>query len=187
MPLLCEKTSLPGVLLFKPDIFADDRGSFRETFHAAKYRELGLEAVFVQDNFSRSKRDVLRGLHYQLRHPQGKLVAAMQGAIFDVAVDIRVGSPTFGRWMGQVLSDENGFQLFIPAGFAHGFCVLSDIADVLYKCTDYYVREDDCGLRWSDPGLTINWPVKSPILSAKDEQLPIIQQLTPDKLPRVSS
>jgi dTDP-4-dehydrorhamnose 3,5-epimerase len=165
-------TALPGVLICALHVFRDPRGFFAETFHERKYREGGVAGPFVQDNFSHSAQGTLRGLHYQCRHPQAKLVTAMRGAIYDVAVDIRRGSPTFGRWVGTILSRENARQLYIPAGFAHGFCVLSEEADVVYKCTDFYDPADDFGLAWNDPELAIEWPVAHPTLSKKDAALP---------------
>lgn len=168
------QTGLPGVLLIEPDVFRDARGFFLETFHARKYREGGIPYDFVQDNHSRSQRGTLRGLHAQLRRPQGKLVRAVKGEIFDVAVDIRKGSPTFGKWVGATLSEENFRQLFIPPGFAHGFCVLSEIAEVEYKCTDFYDKADEIGVLWSSAG--IDWPVKEPLLSPKDAALPRLDQ-----------
>ncbi|MBF0235229.1 MAG: dTDP-4-dehydrorhamnose 3,5-epimerase [Desulfamplus sp.] len=148
---------LDGVLLVEPDVFADSRGFFLETWHQDRYQSYGIDVNFVQDNHSRSKKGVIRGLHYQLQNPQAKLVYAVRGTIFDVAVDIRRGSPTFGKWAGAILSDENRCQLFIPAGFAHGFSVLSDIADVTYKCSDIYTPGDEYGIIYSDPDLNIDW------------------------------
>jgi len=176
-------TSLEGVLLIEPNVFEDQRGFFLETYHQRKYQEAGISQPFVQDNHSHSVRGVLRGLHYQLQHPQGKLIWVAQGAIFDVAVDIRQGSPTFGQWLGIHLTSENHRQIFIPEGFAHGFCVLSEQADVIYKCTALYAPDDEYGLRWDDPKLAIRWPVQKPILSAKDAQLPTLSELDKDKLP----
>lgn len=165
------ETSLPGVLLVEPRVFGDERGFFVETFNTRAMSESGIPPVFVQDNHSRSTRGVLRGLHYQLDGPQGKLVHAARGRIFDVAVDIRVGSPHFGRWYGAELDDENLFSLWIPPGFAHGFCVLSDVADVIYKCTALFDPADDRGVAWNDPQIAIDWPVKDPIVSTKDRSL----------------
>ncbi len=176
MKLEVNQGKLSGVLIFQPPVFRDDRGFFQETHHNEKYREAGIAAPFVQDNFSFSKQGVLRGLHYQEQHPQGKLVYAIAGAIFDVAVDIRPGSPTFGQWEGYLLNDENRHQLFIPAGFAHGFVVLSETAAVMYKCTDLYRPEDDRGIIWNDPEIGIDWPVESPLLSPKDAALPSLAQ-----------
>jgi dTDP-4-dehydrorhamnose 3,5-epimerase len=170
-------TALPDVLVVEPDVFRDARGFFLETFHDRKYREGGIPYAFVQDNHSRSVRGTLRGLHAQRTRPQGKLVRAVRGEIFDVAVDLRKGSPSFGKWASALLSEENFRQIFIPPGFAHGFCVLSEIADVEYKCTELYVREDDMGIRWDDPDLAIGWPFRAPLLSAKDAALPGLQEV----------
>lgn len=183
MSISYEETTLPGVVLYKPRVFRDDRGFFMETFHASRYREAGLTQEFVQDNYSHSCRGTLRGLHYQLGHAQGKLVSVIWGTIFDVAVDIRRGSPTFGQWVGQTLSDENRYQLYIPKGFAHGFCVISEKADVMYKCTDVYSPADEHGVRWNDPDIGIRWPDVNPILSAKDGELPFLQEAPLDDLP----
>lgn len=166
------ETPLPGVLILEGVAFADDRGFFTETFNAGRFESLGLDLQFVQDNHSFSKQNVLRGLHYQEPNPQGKLVRAVTGSIFDVAVDIRVGSPTFGRWFGTELSVENRRQLWVPPGFAHGFCVLSPAADVIYKCTALYDPPSDRGIVWNDPDVGIEWPVASPLLSPKDEKAP---------------
>jgi dTDP-4-dehydrorhamnose 3,5-epimerase len=162
------ETSLPGVLIIESQIFRDDRGFFLETFSAGKLKGSGIPESFVQDNHSRSTRGVLRGLHYQLDNPQGKLVHVTRGRIFDVAVDIRRGSPTFAKWFGTELDDENLHSMWIPEGFAHGFCVLSDIADVIYKCTAPYVAADDRGILWNDPMIGINWPIDDVLLSPKD-------------------
>ncbi|HEX2164726.1 MAG TPA: dTDP-4-dehydrorhamnose 3,5-epimerase [Thermoanaerobaculia bacterium] len=162
------ETPLPGVLVVEPDVHRDDRGFFLETYHREKYRQGGLDADFVQDNHSRSVARTLRGLHAQLRRPQGKLVRALRGEIFDVAVDIRRGSPTFGRWFGETLSDDNFKQLWIPPGFAHGFCVLSEIAEVEYKCTALYDRADELAIAWNDAEIGVEWPVEEPLLSEKD-------------------
>ena len=169
------QTDLAGVLLLEPDVFRDPRGHFLETFHERKYRETGIPYSFVQDNQSRSGRRTLRGLHAQLRRPQGKLIRVLQGEIFDVAVDIRPGSPTFGKWVGARLTEEGFRQMFIPPGFAHGFCVLSDIAEVEYKCSDFYDRADEIGARWDSAG--IEWPIKDPLLSPKDAALPTLLEL----------
>ena len=164
------RTDIPDVLLLEPSIFRDERGSFVESWNARTFRNVVQSDVeFVQDNESRSARSVLRGLHYQIKQPQGKLIHVPRGRIFDVAVDLRKSSPTFGRWLGLELSEDNHRQLWIPPGFAHGFFVLSDIADVLYKTTDYYAPEHERCVIWNDPTLAINWPVKGePVLSAKD-------------------
>ena len=158
----------PEVLLIEPDVFSDARGFFMETFHAAKFTQQGLPEVFLQDNHSRSVRGVLRGLHYQLQHPQGKLVRVVTGEVFDVAVDIRKGSPMFGKWVGAVLSEANQRQMYVPPGFAHGFCTLSEQADFLYKCTDLYAPGDEYGIAWDDPDLAIEWPQLDYLLSDKD-------------------
>ena len=171
-----EKTTPQGVILCVPDVFRDARGFFMECYHAAKYVEAGVRAVFVQDNRSCSSKGVLRGLHYQLNKPQAKLVMCTRGEIYDVAVDVRRGSPTFGQWAGAVLSEENCVQLFIPEGFAHGFCVLSETAEILYKCSEFYDPRDDRGILWSDPDLKIEWPERMPVLSAKDLALPILSR-----------
>ena len=161
-------TRLEDVLLIEPDVHGDARGFFMESWHRKKFAEQGLDVEFVQDNHSRSAKGVLRGLHYQLRQPQGKLVRVVTGAVFDVAVDIRKGSPTFGQWVGAQLSEENQRQLYVPPGFAHGFCVLSDRADFLYKCTDYYAPGDEYGVCWNDPAIGISWPGEKFALSEKD-------------------
>jgi dTDP-4-dehydrorhamnose 3,5-epimerase len=165
---------IPEVLVFEPKVFGDDRGFFFESFNQRRFEELVGERIsFVQDNHSRSQRGVLRGLHYQIQHPQGKLVRVAHGEIFDVAVDIRKSSPTFGMWVGDILSDANRKQLWVPAGFAHGFLVLSESADVLYKTTDFYYQEYDRGIKWDDPTLAIEWPkVDEVLLSDKDSRAP---------------
>ncbi len=159
---------LPNLLVISPDVFKDERGFFLETWQKKKYQKIGVSLDFVQDNWSRSTKGVLRGLHYQEKYPQGKLVSVRRGAIFDVAVDIRESSPTFGQWHGEILSDENLLQMYIPPGFAHGFCVLSEVADFNYKCTEYYNADDEDGIIWNDPSINIKWPIVSPITSQKD-------------------
>lgn len=169
---------LPGVVVFSPDIFSDHRGFFLESYNLDKYKPfLSENAEFVQDNHSRSAGGVLRGLHYQINQPQGKLVRAVEGAIFDVAVDIRKGSPNFGGWFGVELSAENKKQLWVPPDFAHGFLVLTNHAQVLYKATDYYAPEYERGIRWDDPDIGINWPgmISAPLLSQKDKQAPFFR------------
>lgn len=161
-------TDLPGVIVVEPRVFRDDRGFFLETYRADRYREGGIDATFVQDNHSRSARGTLRGLHAQWEHPQGKLLRVIEGEIFDVAVDIRRGSPTFGKWVGVTLSAENFRQIYVPVGFAHGFCVTSDVAQVEYKCTDIYDPEHEIRVLWSDPEIGIEWPIADPLLSPKD-------------------
>jgi dTDP-4-dehydrorhamnose 3,5-epimerase len=166
------------VLVIEPKIIGDERGFFLEAFHAERYRErAGIAATFVQDNHSRSKRGVLRGLHFQRKHPQGKLVRAARGETFDVAVDVDPTSPTFGRWVGTTLSDTNHRQLWIPPGYAHGFVVLSELADVEYKCTDYHYAEWEAGVIWNDRDLGIAWPIENPTLSEKDRRLPKLAEL----------
>jgi dTDP-4-dehydrorhamnose 3,5-epimerase len=171
------ETSLPGVILVEPRVFGDSRGYFFESFHAARYAEAGIPNHFVQDNLSRSVKGTLRGLHFQDPHPQGKLVYCVRGAVFDVAVDIRQGSATFGAWFGAELSEENHRQMWVPPGFAHGFCVLSESADFFYKCTDLYHPEHDRGVAWDDPDIGVKWPMESPILSEKDRRLPRLRDL----------
>jgi len=178
MALNIKSLDLPGVYIIEPACFEDLRGFFLETFHQQKYEAAGIDRPFVQDNQSHSKQGVLRGLHYQLKHPQGKLIYVVNGAIFDVAVDIRAGSPTFGKWTGAELSSDNKRQIYIPEGFAHGFVVLSKSADVIYKCTDLYAPGDEYGILWSDPEIGINWPVQNPILSQKDLENPGLNQIS---------
>jgi len=163
------ETELNGVTLIEHDVFEDQRGFFFELYHARKYHDGGILPRFVQDNFSGSVRGVLRGLHYQVKNPQGKLIVVVYGAIFDVALDVRRGSPTFGKWHGVELSADKKRQLYVPPGFAHGFCVLSETAGVVYKCTDFYSAEDDRGIIWNDQAIGISWPVENPLLSLKDQ------------------
>jgi len=169
--------ALPDVILVEPDVHRDARGFFLESYHLEKYRAGGVPGPFVQDNHSRSVRGTLRGLHAQRRRPQGKLVRAVDGEMFDVAVDIRRGGATFGRWVGVRLSGENFQQLYIPPGFAHGFCVLSAVVHVEYKCTDFYDAADEIGLAWNDPDIGIEWPIRDPIISDKDRNLPRLREL----------
>jgi dTDP-4-dehydrorhamnose 3,5-epimerase len=171
------RLDLPGVILVMPDVHPDERGFFLETYHRDKYAGGGIPETFVQDNQSFSHARVLRGLHAQLQYPQGKLVRAITGAIFDVAVDIRPGSPTFGRWVGETLSEENARQLYVPPGFAHGFCVLSATANVQYKCTDVYRPGDEIGVVWNDPEIGIAWPVADPVLNEKDRKAPRLAEI----------
>ncbi len=165
-------TELPGVILIEPRVFADDRGFFMETYNAALFRDAGLPQHFVQDNHSQSKRGVLRGLHYQEPNPQGKLIRCTRGAIFDVAVDIRRGSPSFGKWLGMELTEENKRMLWVPPGFAHGFASLTDDSDVLYKCTSLYDGPSDRSILWNDPEIGIRWPLTDALLSPKDAAAP---------------
>jgi dTDP-4-dehydrorhamnose 3,5-epimerase len=162
-------TAIPEVVLVEPDVFGDDRGFFLETYQRVKYGAAGLPEEFVQDNHSYSVRSTLRGLHAQVRRPQGKLLRVVLGEILDVAVDIRPGSPTFGHWVSAVLSGANHHQLWVPPGFAHGFCVTSDSAHVLYKCTTLYDRDDEIAIAWNDPAIGVVWPTDSPLLSARDQ------------------
>jgi dTDP-4-dehydrorhamnose 3,5-epimerase len=170
---------LSEVLIIEPDVYSDSRGFFLETYHARRYQESGIEGPFVQDNHSRSVAGTLRGLHLQVGRPQGKLVRVVLGAIFDVAVDVRRGSPTFGRWVGITLSAENFKQCYIPGGFAHGFCVLSPVAEVEYKCTDLYEPVSEIGIAWNDPVLAIAWPITDPLLSARDCSHPTLAEAGP--------
>jgi dTDP-4-dehydrorhamnose 3,5-epimerase len=171
------RLDLDGVILVAPDVFHDERGFFLETYHRDKYAAGGIPETFVQDNQSFSYSGVLRGLHAQLRHPQGKLVRAIVGEIFDVAVDIRPDSPTFGKWVGATLSAENAHQLYVPPGFAHGFCVLSETAHVQYKCTDVYRPGDEIGIVWNDPEIGVDWPVRDPRVNEKDGQAPRLAEI----------
>jgi dTDP-4-dehydrorhamnose 3,5-epimerase len=175
-------TALPGVLLVEPTVHRDPRGFFLETYHSEKYAGAGIAAAFVQDNHSRSEGPILRGLHAQQRRPQGKLVRAVEGAVFDVAVDIRRGSPTFKRWVGYELSAENFRQLWIPEGFAHGFCVIAGPVQVEYKCTALYDRDDELAIAWNDPEIGIEWPIATPLLSARDAAAPPLASLL-ERLP----
>lgn len=177
------KTDLPGVVILEPRVFTDVRGSFMETWHQTRYHELGLSAQFVQDNVSFSIHATLRGLHFQHPKDQGKLIQVLHGEVFDVAVDIRVGSPTFGKWVGVTLSGDNHRQLYISEGFAHGFCVTSDVAAVLYKCTAFYAPEAEGIVRWNDPRLAIAWPIKNPLLSPKDATALVLDEVTRERLP----
>lgn len=184
MSVVCAPTSIPGVLLFTPQVHGDARGFFLQTYQAQEYAVAGLDRVFVQDNLSRSRRDTVRGLHYQLRYPQAKLVSVMRGAVLDVAVDIRRGSPTFGKFVVAELSEDNRRQLYIPEGFAHGFRVLSESADFFYKCTDHYAPGDEYGVQWNDPALAIPWgDLSTPVVSPKDQQLPRLAEVPPENLP----
>lgn len=173
---------LAGLLIFEPRVFGDERGFFMESWNRRRYLEQGLDADFVQDNFSLSRRGALRGLHFQNPHPQGKLVSVLQGEVFDVAVDIRRSSPTFGRWHALRLSGDNKRQFFIPPGFAHGFVVLTETALFHYKCTAYYSPNDEMTLRWDDPDIGIEWPVRGPLLSAKDAHAPRLRDLPAERL-----
>ena len=173
---------LQGLLIIEPDVFGDNRGYFMESWNRQRYREAGIASDFVQDNFSLSRRGTLRGLHFQNPLAQGKLVSVLQGEVFDVGVDIRRGSPTFGRWFGMTLSAENKRQFYLPPGFAHGFLVLSEMTLFHYKCTDYYSPKDEQGFRWDDPAVGIKWPAENPILSKRDAAAPRLSAVPPEKL-----
>jgi len=175
--LKVEKTELPGVVLISSEFFEDDRGFFMETYNRDVFIEHGLPSEFVQDNHSRSAKGVLRGLHYQYPQWQGKLVRVISGEIYDVAVDIRKDSPHYGKWVGKYLNVDNKLQLYIPPGYAHGFCVVSEYADVVYKCTTAYKSQDDAGIKWDDPDIGVNWPVKSPLVSQKDQNAPKLSEI----------
>lgn len=173
---------LPGVVVVEPEVFGDPRGFFLETWNQRRYRAAGIDAVFVQDNISVSRRGTLRGLHFQNPSPQAKLVSVLQGEVFDVVVDIRHSSPAFRQWQGVHLSAENKRQVFIPLGFAHGFQVLSERAMFHYKCTDFYSPKDELAIRWNDPALRIDWPIREPLLSEKDARAPLLSDLPPNRL-----
>ena len=176
-------TDLPGCCIVEPAVFGDARGFFYESFNAEKFAGLGIHARFVQSNVSRSAKGVLRGLHYQWPKPQGKLVGVLEGEVYDVAVDIRRGSPTFGRWAAAMLTADNKRQFWIPEGFAHGFCVVSEFATFVYQCTALYDRTCDAGIRWNDAQLAIDWPVAEPLLSDKDQAAPFLSEVPAERLP----
>jgi dTDP-4-dehydrorhamnose 3,5-epimerase len=176
MPFIFNRLSIPEIIIIEPKLFGDERGFFMETYKHSDFAEAGIKENFVQDNYSRSARGVLRGLHYQKNpHAQGKLVQCLRGSIYDVAVDIRKGSPTFGRWVKAELSEENNLMLYVPPGFAHGFAVRSEAADVVYKCTKEYFPESDRGIIWNDPDINITWPLDNPVVSAKDMRHPLLK------------
>jgi dTDP-4-dehydrorhamnose 3,5-epimerase len=177
------QTSLPGAVVIEPQVFGDARGFFYESYNKAKYVAAGIASDFVQSNVSRSSKGVLRGLHYQWPNPQGKLVSVLDGEVYDVAVDIRRGSPTFGQWAGVMLTAENHRHFWIPEGFAHGFCVLSDHATFSYQCTALYDAKADAGVRWNDASLGIDWPISAPQLSEKDTKAPLLADVPTDRLP----
>ena len=179
--MLVTETDLPGVLVIEPKIFGDERGFFMETFQAERYAEADIPAQFVQDNLSFSRYGILRGLHFQDPHPQGKLAYVLQGSVFDVIVDVRTDSPTFGRWLGMELNADTKQQIWVPPGFAHGFCVTSESALFAYKCTDYYYPDYEMTIRWDDPDIGIEWPVQEPILSAKDAAASSIARIFEDR------
>lgn len=178
------ETKIPGVYLIRPEVYEDARGFFLESYHQAKLEKCGIRELFVQDNHSKSRKNTLRGLHYQLKHPQAKLCRVVQGEVLDVAVDIRVGSPYFGRWVSAILSAENKQQILIPRGFAHGFAVLSETAEFLYKCTDFYFPEDEHGVLWNDPDLGILWGVAEPVISKKDAANTRLRNISAEFLPQ---
>ena len=177
------QTSIPDVLIVEPKIYTDRRGFFFENYSLERYRQAGIDTTFVQDNISSSEQGVLRGLHFQNPNPQGKLVYVLEGKVFDVAVDIRKGSPTYGKWTGHTLTDNNKYQLWIPPGFAHGFYVMSESALFCYKCTDYYNADADISIAWNDSVIGINWPTNQPILSNKDKDCPMLEEISDDLLP----
>lgn len=186
------QTSLPGVVIIEPRVFEDARGFFLESYHQERFAALGIDGPFVQDNHARSTRGTLRGLHYQLAQPQGKLCRVVQGEVFDVAVDIRPGSPTFGQWTGAVLSDQNKRQIWVPRGFAHGYMVLSESADFLYKCDDFYQPNDQYSVAWDDPQIGITWPLNGLtqndlVLAEKDRSAPLLKDVPLESLPRFAT
>ena len=180
-----ERVAIPGIVVIEPKVFSDERGSFFETFHPDRYAEAGIDIGHGQDNRSISEKAVLRGLHYQVRHPQGHLVTLTRGTIFDVGVDLRRNSPTFGQAFSTILTADPPRQIFHPPGIAHGFCVLSDVAEIWYKCTERYFADDEGGLLWSDPDLAIDWPLKSPIVSSRDASYPRLKDIAADRLPHI--
>lgn len=181
------ETNLPGVFELQPKIIADARGFFMETYHSAQFADLGISDIFVQDNHSRSTRGALRGLHYQLHHPQAKVCRVVEGEALDVAVDIRLGSPTFGKWTSVILSAKKHNQIYIPAGFAHGFLALTDPVQLLYKCSALYALADEHGILWNDPELNISWGVANPLISAKDAKYSKLAEIPREFLPRYSA
>jgi dTDP-4-dehydrorhamnose 3,5-epimerase len=182
-----KQTGLGGLLLIEPRCFRDERGFFLESFHAERYRENGIADTFVQDNHSRSHHGVLRGLHFQVRRPQAQIVTVMRGRIFDVAVDLRPESTTFGRWHGEELHEDGPRQIYMAPGFAHGFCVLSDFADLHYKVSEIYDHADEGGLVWNDPDLAIRWPIGNPVVSARDRTYPRLRELKRECLPHAAA
>jgi dTDP-4-dehydrorhamnose 3,5-epimerase len=176
-------TPIRGILRIRPDVHGDERGFFLEGFHAKKFAALGIPQLFVQDNHSRSAKGVLRGLHFQKRHPQGKLIRVLSGSLFDVAVDIRRASPTFGQWFGLVLTARDPEFLYVPEGMAHGFLALEEGTELFYKCTDFYDSTDEGGIRWDDPGIGIAWPEPPKVISPKDAVFPFLSELAPEDLP----
>jgi dTDP-4-dehydrorhamnose 3,5-epimerase len=179
-----KETKLTGVIVLEPDVFSDERGFFLETWNQARYESVGIPGTFVQDNVSFSKKGILRGLHFQYPQPQGKLVQVLSGQVVDVAVDIRIGSPTYGQWISKELSGENHRQMYIPPGFAHGYCVTSQTAVFSYKCTDFYNPATEQGIIWNDPELKIGWPTAKPVLSPKDAGYSRLKDFPPENLPQ---
>jgi dTDP-4-dehydrorhamnose 3,5-epimerase len=177
------KLDLEGAMIIEPDVFTDDRGYFMETYQRNRYSKKGIDVIFVQDNLAFSTQGTLRGLHFQHPHSQAKLVKVVQGEVLDIIVDVRCGSPSFGCWSRILLSEKNHRQLFVPEGFAHGYCVLSDVAMFIYKCSDFYMPECEKGILWSDPDIGIDWPIKRPILSKKDGQYPLLKNIPDEELP----
>lgn len=168
------QTEIPDIILVKPNVIEDHRGFFMESYHIEKFKNGGINCTFVQDNHAKSVQNTLRGLHFQVQYPQAKLLRCLKGKVFDVAVDIRQDSPYFGKWVGEELSEENRYQLYIPEGFAHGYYVMSETAEIAYKCSEIYHPQDEQGIRWNDPEIAINWPSQNPILSEKDKALPMM-------------
>jgi dTDP-4-dehydrorhamnose 3,5-epimerase len=182
-----KETKIPGVLILEPDVFSDERGFFLETWNSKRYEDAGIKGSFVQDNISFSTKGVLRGLHFQYPQAQSKLVQVLWGEVVDVAVDIRKDSPTFGQWVSEVLSDANHRQMYIPSGFAHGYCATSETAVFSYKCADFYNPASEGGIIWNDPDINIDWPIKEPVLSLKDTNFPKLRDIRPEKLPQLGS
>lgn len=180
-----ESTGLSGLKLIEPQLFSDERGFFLESFHAERYRKNGIRDTFIQDNHSRSRYGVLRGLHFQVKSPQAQIVTVVRGRVFDAVVDLRAGSPTFGRWFGIELSDKGPRQIYMSAGFAHGFCVLSEFADLYYKTSKFYDHRDEGGVIWNDQEIGIPWPIKNPIISERDRAYPCLHELRSEQLPHV--
>lgn len=179
-----KETKLPGVLILEPKVFSDDRGYFIETWNIKRYEQAGIPGPFVQDNISFSQKGILRGLHFQYPQSQGKLIQVLSGEVLDIIVDIRVGSPSYGQWIGEILSESNHRQLYVPLGFAHGYCVTSETAHFSYKCTDFYNPATEHGIIWNDPDIGIEWPTAEPVLSAKDKAYPRLRDLKPENLPQ---
>ncbi len=185
--MIIEETNLPGVLILEPKVFLDDRGYFLETWNSTRYEQVGIPGPFVQDNISFSKKGILRGLHFQYPQSQGKLIQVLSGEVLDVIVDIRSGSPTYSQWVGEILSESNHRQIYVPPGFAHGYCVTSETAIFSYKCTDFYNPATEHGIIWNDPDIGIEWPIAQPVLSPKDAVYPRLKDLRPENLPQFGS